>query len=65
MQIYSTKWQGLTGAGELRRSPPFIWSRQVDAAAGVGEDSETCGGGGSGARAATQWREEEEDGGDE
>ena len=54
MRIYSMEWQGLTGAGELRRSPPFLWSRQVDAAAGVGEDSETCGGGGSGARAAAQ-----------
>ena len=39
------------GAGELRRSPPFIWSRQVDAAAGVGEDEKTRGGGGGGARA--------------
>ena len=64
MRIYFMEWQGLTGAGELRRSPPFLWSRQVDAAAGVGEDEEIRGGGG-GARATAQWREEEEDGGDE
>ena len=64
MRIYFMEWQGLTGAEELRRSPPFLWSRQVDAAARVREDEETRGGGGGGARAAVQWREEEDDGGD-
>ena len=64
MRIYGGEVQGLTGA-ELRRGfVAFLWSRQVDAAARVGEDEETRGGGG-GARAAAQWREEEEDGGDE
>ena len=51
----------LVSRGGRRR---FLWTRQVDAAAGVGEDEEIRGGGG-GARATAQWREEEEDGGDE
>ena len=38
----------LESCGDRRR---FIWSRQVDAAAGVGEDKKTRGGGGGGARA--------------
>ena len=50
----------LVSRGGCRR---FLWTRQVDAAAGVGEDEEIRGGGG--ARATAQWREEEEDGGDE
>ena len=53
--------QVLVSRGGRRR---FLWTQQVDAAAGVGEDEEIRGGGG-GARAAAQWREEEEDGGDE
>ena len=51
----------LVSRGGRRR---FLWTRQVDAAAGVGEDEEIRAGGG-GARATAQWREEEEDGGDE
>ena len=33
----------------MRRSLQFVWSSQVDAAAGVGEDKKTRGGGGGGA----------------
>ena len=52
MRIYSMEWQGLTGADESRRSPPFLWTGQGDAAAEVDEDQES--GGGGGARAAVQ-----------
>ena len=38
----------------------FLWTQQVDAVAGVGEEEETRGGDGNGARAEEQWREEEE-----
>ena len=47
MRIYSMEWQGLTGAGESRRSPPFLWTGQGDAAAEVDEDQESGGGGGA------------------
>ena len=60
MWIYSTEWRRLTGAvsrGDCRRS---LWTQQVDAAAGVGEDEKTRGGDGDGARAEKQWREEED-----
>ena len=38
----------------------FLWTQQVDAAAGVGEEEETRGGESNRARAEEQWREEEE-----
>ena len=47
----------LVSRGGRRR---FLWTQQVDAAAGVGEDEKTRGGGGDGARAGEQWREEED-----
>ena len=47
MRIYSMEWQGLTGAGESRRSPLFLWTGQGDAAAEVDEDQESGGGGGA------------------
>ena len=47
MRIYSMEWQGLTGADESRRSPPFLWTGQGDAAAEVDEDQESGGGGGA------------------
>ena len=37
-----------------------LWTQQVDAAAGVGEDEKTRGGDGNRARAEEQWREEED-----
>ena len=43
--------------GGLRR---FLWTHQVDAAAGVGEDEKARGGNGNAARAEEQWREEED-----
>ena len=54
MQIYDGEVQELTDAELRRRFVASFWSRQVDAAALVGEDEETCGGGG-GARATVQW----------
>ena len=39
----------LVSRGDRRR---FLWTQQVDAAAGVGEDENTRGGDGDGARAA-------------
>ena len=47
----------LVSRGDRRRS---LWTQQVDAAAGVGEDEKTRGGDGDGARAKEQWREEED-----
>ena len=47
----------LVSRGGRRR---FLWTRQVDAAAGVGEDEKARGGDGNGARAEEQWREEED-----
>ena len=49
--------QVLVSRGGRRR---FLWTQQVDAAAGVGEDEKTRGGDGNGARAEQQWREEED-----
>ena len=37
-----------------------LWTQQVDAAAGVGEDEKTRGGDGNRARAEEQWHEEED-----
>ena len=48
----------LVSRGGRRR---FLWTQQVDAAAGVGEEEETRGGSGDGARAGEQWREEEDE----
>ena len=48
----------LVSRGGRRR---FLWTQQVDAAAGVGEEEETRGGDGNRARAEEQWREEEEE----
>ena len=45
MRIYPMEWQGLTGAEESWRSPPFLWTGQGDAAAEVDEDQESGGGG--------------------
>ena len=47
MRIYGGEVQGLTGAEESRRSPPFLWTGQGDAAAEVDEDQESGGGGGA------------------
>ena len=47
----------LVSRGGHRR---FLWTQQVDAAAGVGEDENTRGGDGNRARAEEQWREEED-----
>ena len=47
----------LVSRGGRRR---FLWTQQVDAAAGVGEEEETRGGDGNRARAEEQWREEED-----
>ena len=47
----------LVSRGRRRR---FLWTQQVDAAAGVGEDEKTRGDDGNGARAEEQWREEED-----
>ena len=52
MRIYGGEVQGLTGAEELRRSPPFLWTNQGDAAAEVDVGQES--GGGGAARAAVQ-----------
>ena len=52
MRIYGGEVQGLTGAEESRRSPPFLWTGQGDAAAEVDEGQES--GGGGGARAVVQ-----------
>ena len=49
--------QVLVSRGGRRR---FLWTQQVDAAAGVGEEEETRGGDGNRARAEEQWREEED-----
>ena len=54
MRIYCMEWQGLTGADEMRRLPPFLWTGQGDAAAEVDEDQES--GGGGGARALERQR---------
>ena len=48
----------LVSRGGRRR---FLWTQQVDAAAGVGEDEKTRGGGGNGARVEEQWQEEEDE----
>ena len=50
--------QVLVSRGGRRR---FLWTQQVDAAAGVGEEEETRGGDSNGARAEEQWREEEDE----
>ena len=47
MRIYSMEWQGLTGAGEMWKLPPFLWTGQGDAAAEVDEDQGSGGGGGA------------------
>ena len=47
----------LVSRGGRRR---FLWTQQVDAAAGGGEDEKTRDGDGDGARAEEQWREEED-----
>ena len=47
----------LVSRGGRRR---FLWTQQVDAAAGVGEEEETRGGDSNRARAKEQWREEED-----
>ena len=49
--------QVLVSRGGRRRS---LWTQQVDAAAGVGEEEETRGGDSNRARAEEQWREEED-----
>ena len=49
--------QVLVSRGGRRR---FLWTQQVDAAAGVGEEEETRGGDSNRARAEEQWREEED-----
>ena len=38
----------------------FLWTQQVDAVAGVGEEEETRGDDSNRARAEEQWREEED-----
>ena len=53
----SQNLQVLVSRGGRRR---FLWTQQVDAAAGVGEEEETRGGDSNRARAEEQWREEEE-----
>ena len=50
--------QVLVSRGGRRR---FLWTQQVDAAAGVGEEEETRGGDSNRARAEEQWREEEDE----
>ena len=47
----------LVSRGGRRR---FLWTQQVDAAAGVGEEEETRGGDSNRARAEEQWCEEED-----
>ena len=47
----------LVSRGGRRR---FLWTQQVDAAAGVGEDEKARGGDDNGARAEEQWCEEED-----
>ena len=53
----SQNLQVLVSRGGRRR---FLWTQQVDAAAGVGEDEKTRGSGGNRARAEEQWHEEED-----
>ena len=54
----SQNLQVLVSRGGRRR---FLWTQQVDAAAGVGEEEETRGGDSNRARAEEQWREEEDE----